>query len=93
MPYLDEPYGHNSRKYSAILHTKTSNKIFILQLFFFCYVFLLISHMAGKAKWIEKRSARGRPVKLVFLQCKITNCSNNHTISQDICTLFARYSV
>ena len=49
--------------------------------------------MAGKAKWIEKRSARGRPVKLVFLQCKITNCSNNHTISQDICTLFARYSV
>ena len=50
-------------------------------LFFFCQVFLLISHKAGKAKRIEKRSARSR---LVFI---ITNCLTNRTISQDFCTL------
>ena len=44
--------------------------------FFFCQVFLLISHKAGKAKWIEKRSVRSRPVKQVFLQYKITNCTH-----------------
>ena len=34
--------------------------------FFFCQVFPLISNKAGKAKWIEKRSVRSRPVKQVF---------------------------
>ena len=34
--------------------------------FFSCLVFLRISHMAGKAKRKEKRSARSRLVKQVF---------------------------
>ena len=52
----------------------------------------LISYKAGKAKQMEKRSARSRLVKQVFfLHYKITNCPNNRTISQDICTLFTRY--
>ena len=59
--------------------------------FFFCWVFLFISHKAGKAERIEKRSARSWLIKQVFLQYKITNCSNNRRISQDIFTLFARY--
>ena len=58
---------------------------------FFCLVFLLISHKAGKAKRIEKRRARSRLIKQVFFTYKITNCPNNRTISQDICSLFARY--
>ena len=40
----------------------------MIQLLFIRHVFLLISHKAGKAKWIEKRSVRSRPVKQVFLQ-------------------------
>ena len=48
----------------------------MIQLLFIRHVFLLISHKAGKAKWIEKRSVRSRPVKQVFLQYKITNCIN-----------------
>ena len=44
-----------------------------------------------KAKRIEKRSARNRLVKQVFLQHKIINCPNNRTMSQDICALFAPY--
>ena len=44
--------------------------------FFFRQVFLLISHKARKAKWIEKRSVRSRPVKQIFLQYKITNCTH-----------------
>ena len=52
----------------------------------------LISYKAGKAKQMDKRSARSRLVKQVFfLHYKITNCPNNRTISQDICTLFTRY--
>ena len=46
----------------------------MIQLLFIRHVFLFISHKAGKAKWIEKRSVRSRPVKQVFLQYKITNC-------------------
>ena len=57
---------------------------------FFYQVFLFISYKAGKAKRIEKPSAHSRQVKQVFLQYKITNSSNNRTISQDVCTLFAR---
>ena len=38
----------------------------MIQLLFIRHVFLLISHKAGKAKWIEKRSVRSRPVKQVF---------------------------
>ena len=48
----------------------------MIQLLFIRHVFLLISHKAGKAKWIEKRSVRSRPVKQVFLQNKITNCTH-----------------
>ena len=44
--------------------------------FFFRQVFLLISNKAGKAKWIEKRSVRSRPVKQIFLQNKIANCTH-----------------
>ena len=48
----------------------------MIQLLFIRHVFLLISHKAGKAKWIEKRSVRSRPVKQVFLQYTITNCTH-----------------
>ena len=48
----------------------------MIQLLFFRQVFLLISHKAGKAKWIEKRSVRSLPVKQIFLQNKITNCTH-----------------
>ena len=44
----------------------------MIQLLFFRQVFLLISHKAGKAKWIEKRSVRSRPVKQVFLYSKLS---------------------
>ena len=47
----------------------------MIQLLFFRQVFLFISHKAGKAKWIEKRSVRSRPVKQVLSQYKITNCT------------------
>ena len=50
-----------------------------------------MSYKAGKAKRIEKRSARSRLVKQVFLQHKIINCLSNRTISRDICALFAPY--
>ena len=50
-----------------------------------------MSYKAGKAKRIEKRSARNRLVKQVFLQHKIINCLSNRTISRDICALFAPY--
>ena len=54
-----------------MLHTKTSNKLFFIQLlFFFCQVFLLISHKAGKAKWIEKRNARSQLVIQVLFTVK-----------------------
>ena len=56
--------------------------------FFFHQLSLLISHKAGKAKWIEKRSVRSRPVKQVFLQHKITNCTHVlYTYTQVIWTL------
>ena len=48
----------------------------MIQLLFFRQVFLLISNKAGKAKRIEKRSVRSRPVKQVFQQYKITNCTH-----------------
>ena len=57
---------------------------------FFSAVFLFISHFSGKRKAVEKRSALSLLLKQVFLQYKISNCQNNHTISQDMCTLFAR---
>ena len=61
--------------------------------FFSSKSFLLISPKGGggEAKRIEKCYARSQPVKQVFTQYTITNCPNNHTMSQDICTLFARY--
>ena len=62
-----------------MLHTKTCNRLLIIQLLFF-------SSKAGKAKRIKKRSARSRSVKQVFLQYKVTNC----TMSYNTCTLFAR---
>ena len=62
-----------------MLHTKTCNRLLIIQLLFF-------SSKAGKAKRIKKRSARSRSLKQVFLQYKVTNC----TMSYNTCTLFAR---
>ena len=73
------------------LHTTSSNRLFIIQLLFFLLILCwFISHEAGKEKQTEKRSARSLLVKL-GLQFKRTNCLNNRTISQDSCTLFARY--
>ena len=68
MPYFEKPDGRvKIQKYYAILNSKTSNKSFIIQLFFFlCQVFLLISHRTGKAKRKEKRNASSRPVKEGF---------------------------
>ena len=82
---------NNNLKYSAILYSKTSKKICIIQLLFFCYIFLPISHKRGKAKRIKKRSARSWLVKQAFLQYKITKLPNKRTILQVMCTLFARY--
>ena len=73
--------------YTAILHTKTSNKLFIIQILFFLFKSLLISHKAGKAKQIEKFSLSSQLINQVFLQYKITNYPNNCTTLQDICTL------
>ena len=56
----------------------------MIQLLYFKHISLRV----GKARQIEKRSARSPPIKQVFFLCKITN----FTISQDICTRFARYS-
>ena len=63
MPYFDQP----------------NNKLFMIQLLFFCLVLLLVAHKAGKAKRIEKRGARDRSSRFC-LQQKITNCPNNRTI-------------
>ena len=41
---------------SAIPHTKTSNKLFIIGLLFFPAISLLICHKAGKEKRIEKKT-------------------------------------
>ena len=80
-------------KNSAMLHTKTSNKLFIIQILFSLFKPLLISHMAGKAKQTEKFSVSSQLVNQVFLQYKITNCPNNCTTLRDIRTLFALYFV
>ena len=78
-------YG-TTRKNTQRYHTPKR-----LTAFFFSAVFVLISHKAGKVKRIVKLSARSQLVNQVILQHKITNCLNNRTVSQDICSLFASY--
>ena len=67
--------SQNTRKYYTPMNSLLGylwSKCF----FFSRQVFLLISHKARKAKWIEKRSVRSRPVKRIFLQNKIINCTH-----------------
>lgn len=52
--------------------------------FFFLLSLTFFSHKAGKAKRIEKCSARSRLLKQVFFTVQITNCPNNLKISLDI---------
>ena len=71
-------------------------KCLISYILFNCFfLYCLSAHysLGGKRKRLEKRSARSRLVKQVFffLQYKIINFPYNRAISQDICTLFARY--
>ena len=95
-PYFDKPVGQitiqttnkNTQRYYT---PKYLIPVVLSNCLFFCLVFLFISLRAGKAKWIEKLSMHSQLVKQAFLQYKITNCPNNHTISQDICSLFAHY--
>ena len=51
------------------------------------------SFLIRREKQTRQRSVAGAADWLIslFLQYKITNCPNNRTVSQDICTLFARY--
>lgn len=59
--------------YSTILHSNTSNKLFIIQLLYF----VCISFEAGEEKQIENRRTSSQPVKQVFFFTeKITNFSN-----------------
>ena len=78
----------NTAQLVKILSDTTHQNVWPL---FFSAVFVLISHKAGKVKRIVKRSARSQLVNQVILQHKITNCLNNRTVSQDICSLFASY--
>ena len=48
--------------YSTILHSNTSNKLFIIQLLYF----VCISFEAGEEKQIENRRTSSQPVKQVF---------------------------
>ena len=75
------------------LHTKTSNKLFIIQLLFFLPSLSVHFSYGRKAKRIEKRSVRCRLViiKQAFLQNKRTNCPYNRAILQNVCALFACY--
>ena len=78
----------NTAQLVKILSDTTHQNVWPL---FFSAVFVLISHKAGKVKRIVRRSARSQLVNQVILQHKITNCLNNRTVSQDICSLFASY--
>ena len=80
----------NHWKYLAILHTKMSFKLFIIQLLFFSAK----SFCSFPIRW--ERQSRWRRVACAAdwfnsLPYKITNCPNNRTISQEVWTLFARY--
>ena len=82
----------NHWKYLAILHTKMSFKLFIIQLLFFSAK----SFCSFPIRW--ERQSRWRRVARAadwfnrfFLPYKITNCPNNRTILQEVWTLFARY--
>ena len=63
-----ESYGdkHNTYILIDVLVCSIVERIYELRRFVFCQVFLLISHRAGKAKRIKKRSARYRLNSLFF---------------------------
>ena len=54
----------------------TKSKLFIIQLL----NFMRISYMAGKAKHVEKRSARSRPVKQVLFTVQNNQLYKYHVI-------------
>ena len=70
MPYFEKPDGRvKIQKYYAILNSKTSNKSFIIQLFFFS-VKCFCSFLIGREKQSGKRSvtrAADRLKKVFFL--------------------------
>ena len=75
MTYFDEPLGW----------VKIHTKIFFPAKSFY-------SFLIRREKQTRQRSVAGAADWLIsLLQYKITNCPNNRTVSQDICTLFARY--
>ena len=82
MPYIDEPVGRVKLQTTRYLLSNCS--FFVLSVS--AYFFIRREKRSGKrsvaraADWLNR-----------FLQYKVTNCPNNRTISQDICTLFARY--
>ena len=69
VPYFYEPVGQ-------VKVDTTSNQLFFYPtvVFFFCQVFLFISHKAGKAKQIVKCSTCCQLVKQVFFQYRKNNC-------------------
>jgi len=82
---LTSPQGESKHKqrgkiYVVILHTKTSNKRFIIQVNFF---------QPFSVTWKKTTSVKGRTRAqcCTIANCTITKC----TISWDICTCFARF--
>ena len=98
--YLDEPVGRvkiqTTRKNTPRYYTSKGliiiDKFIIIQLAFFS------AKSFGSFLIRREKQSRWRSVARAadwlnryFLHYKITNCPNNRTISQDICTLFTRY--
>ena len=78
------PLGSSNYEKTCKTCKKTSDCFFIL-------LSLSINFSEGRKAKQEAISVHSQLVKQVFLQHKITKCPNNHSISQDICTLFPGY--
>ena len=98
--YLDEPVGRvkiqttrkNTPRYYKPKGLVIIDNFIIIQLAFFS------AKSFGSFLIRREKQSRWRSVARAadwlnryFLHYKITNCPNNRTISQDICTLFTRY--
>ena len=81
MPYIDEPVGR----------VKLQTTRYLLFSSFFCAKCFCLFFIRREKRSGKRSVARAADWLNRFLRYKITNCPNNRTISQDICTLFARY--
>ena len=96
VPYFDFPQRLAKFKQKVKILGNTTHQWTVYKViydpiaFFFRQDFLLVSHKTGKAKWIEKRSVRSRPVQQVFLHSKL---STVHTWYIHIFALFELYLV